>query len=238
MAHVPRLYRPGHLAAGPTALDAEQSRRLSSVMRLRDGDEFRLFCGDGREWRATVTGASRTGLRAEIHEVVRQSPAPALTLETWCALIRPNRFEVAIEKCTEAGADIIRPLITDHTARGDHPSESRLERWNRIAIEAAEQSGRLFLPVIAEPMPFADAVRQAHHPFVFADLEGASWREIAPLLPESGRLAVAIGPEGGWSDAERALARSRGALIAHAGDSILRTETAAVVFTALVRAYA
>jgi 16S rRNA (uracil1498-N3)-methyltransferase len=204
-------------------------------MRLRPGEQFCLFAGDGREWSAEVDAVPGGAVHARVIEVVRQEPAPALSLELWCALVRSNRFDLAVEKCTEAGVDVIRPLLTDHGARGDQPSASRFERWRRIAVEASEQSGRLFVPVVAEPLTLRDALARARHPVVVAGMAGQSWPSLVPMLPDAGPLALAVGPEGGWSDGELATARASGALLARIGPNILRTETAAIALVILAR---
>jgi 16S rRNA (uracil1498-N3)-methyltransferase len=234
MARLVRLHIPGRLGAGPLLLDKEQSRRLTSVMRLRPGDEFLVFGGDGHEWRAVLLGTGKSRSEAEVAGLVRQAPAPPLAIDLWCGLVRTNRFDWAVEKCTEAGADIIRPLVSEHAARGEDASASRLQRWQRIATEAAEQSGRLYLPVVEPPAPFARLL-DGSRVFVLADAGGQPWDETRRLLPERGQVTVAIGPEGGFSAEEVASARARGALVTRLGPNTLRTETAAVVATALLR---
>ncbi|MCL4232777.1 MAG: 16S rRNA (uracil(1498)-N(3))-methyltransferase [Dehalococcoidia bacterium] len=235
MAHVPRLFVRGHLGPGPLLIEGEQAQRLTKVMRLREGEKFLAFSGDGREWEATVGPAAKSGLHAAIGAFARQEPAPAVTLELWVALVRPNRFDWAVEKATEAGADVIRPLLSEHSARGEGSSAGRQERWERIAIEAAEQCGRLYMPVIEPPAHFNDLLGRHHGALVVADMGGRPWEEVSALLPDEGRLAVAIGPEGGFSQEEVARARAHGALVARLGPNTLRSETAAVVAVALVR---
>jgi 16S rRNA (uracil1498-N3)-methyltransferase len=236
MARQPRIYVPARIGPGPLRLDKDQSRRLTSVMRLRPGDPFLVFGGDGHEWHATLTGNLKAQVEAQVGELVRHAPVPALTLDLWCGLVRANRFDWAVEKCTEAGADIIRPLVSEHAARGEDASTTRLERWQRIAAEAAEQSGRLFVPVIEPPSPFARLIDSPGRVLVLADAGGQRWEETRRLLPDRGTVAIAIGPEGGFSDDEVAAARAHGALVTRLGPNILRTETAAVVATALLRA--
>ena len=236
MAHVPRVYIPARLAPGPVVLPAETARRLAAVLRAREGDPLLLFAGDGREWHATVTAAARDSLHAAITELARQAPPPVITLETWCAMVRPNRFDWMLEKCVEAGSDVIRPLATDHAARGESASPARRERWQRVVIEAAEQSGRLYLPSIEQPAAFATCLGRLGTTVLLADADGRSLDDLRPLLPIAGHVAVAIGPEGGWSDAERQRARAAGALMLRLGPHTLRTETAAVVATAMLSA--
>lgn len=236
MSRLPRIHLTGHLAAGPLEVTGDAAHRLRTVLRLKPGDGFLAFAGDGREYRATVRSVTKSGVLASVGEVVRQAPLPEVVLETWCALIRANRFDWALEKCVEAGADVIRPLVTERTVRGDAASASRRQRWDRIAIEAAEQSGRLFVPVVEAPLPFAEALRRHRGTLVAADPGGASVAEIGPLLPARGHIAVVVGPEGGLSDEERKAAEHAGALFLRLGPHVLRTETAAVVATALVRA--
>lgn len=235
MPHIPRVYRSGHLAPGPLLIDGEPARRLATVMRVRAGEEFRLFAGDGREWRATVIEVGRQAIRAEVGEVTRQEPPPVLTVEVWAGLVRANRFDWIVEKCTEAGADVIRPLVTGYGARGDEPSAARNERWHRIAVEAAEQCGRLYLPAVEPASSLDDLLSRHHGALLLADGGGLPWPQVVPLLPAEGRLALIIGPEGGLSADEVARARARGALVASLGPNILRTETAAVVAVGLLR---
>ncbi|MBI5949640.1 MAG: 16S rRNA (uracil(1498)-N(3))-methyltransferase [Chloroflexi bacterium] len=234
MAHVPRLYLP-HATPGRTVLDGDQSRRLGAVMRLREGDTFLVFGGDGREWRARVEGSVRGSVHATIEELVRQEPPPLLTVEVWCGMVRANRFDWAVEKCTEAGADIIRPLVTEHAARGEDASAARLERWGRLAVEASEQCGRLYLPVVEAPGHFDRLLDHLRTPLVIGARGGMPWQEAVPLLPARGRVIAAIGPEGGFSEAEVARAKAAGALTVAFGPHILRAETAAVVAVALLR---
>lgn len=235
MAHTPRLYYPGPLAPGPLVLDAEVAKRLVGVMRVGLGEEFLLFSGDGREWQARVTSVGRPGMTATVEAVVRQASPPAVVLETWIGVIRANRFETALEKCVEAGADIVRLVVGEYSQRGDEASANRLERWQRIVIEAAEQSGRLFLPVIDPPERLPRLLDSYRGALVMADAEGRSALDVAPLLPQTGRVALAVGPEGGFSPEESALLKRHGALSLSLGPYILRTETAAIAGTSLLR---
>ncbi|MCY3602347.1 MAG: RsmE family RNA methyltransferase [Chloroflexi bacterium] len=227
---------PEGVEPGTLDLAGAQARHLSGSRRLRRGDEFLVFAGDGVEYRASIEDVSRERVTASVGDITRRESRPARTVEVWCANVRANRMEWAIEKCVEAGIDVFRPITTERSVRGQELSESRRERWERIAIEAAEQCGRLYLPVIAPVMAFREALENREGALVVANRDGAPWSEVARELPEQGTVVIAVGPEGGFSEDEIASAIETGALVASLGPNTLRTETAAVVAVALARA--
>jgi 16S rRNA (uracil1498-N3)-methyltransferase len=238
MASLPRLFVPGPIRPGALSIDGDAAKRLTSVLRLRRGDAFTVFGGDGREYEATLEGTAGKRVAATVGPVTRQAPPAPLALELHCGLVRANRFDNVVEKATEAGADVIVPLISEHSARGEQPSAARYERWERIAIEASEQSGRLYAPVLGRPATFETVLRAPGAVVVVCEPGGVPWPEGARLLPQRGRLLLLVGPEGGFSDAEVAAARGAGAIVAAVAPHILRTETAAILATGLVRSLA
>ena len=235
MSHTPRVFVAPPLGPGPLAVRGSDAKHLAVVMRLRPGDEFLGFAGDGREWRATVTSVDRDTVLATVGELARQEAAPAVILETWIGVVRANRLDDAIEKCVEAGADIIRPVVCEFSQRSEVSSPAKTERWLRIAREAAEQAGRLFVPVVEPPVTLTTALERLHGAIVFGHASGQAAGELAPLLPRLGAVAWLVGPEGGLSEPELAALKRRGALPLALGPYILRTETAAVVGTAVLR---
>ena len=235
MEGLPRVCVPQGMGPGTLELAGAQARHLSGSRRLRKGDEFLAFAGDGVEYRARIEGVSRERVRAAVGEVTRRESRPARSVEVWCANVRANRMEWAIEKCVEAGVDVFHPITTERSARGQELSESRRKRWERIAIEAAEQCGRLYLPVLAPVVPFRKALADRDGALVVANRDGTPWSEVARELPEQGPVVIAVGPEGGFSEDEVTSAIEAGALVASLGPNTLRTETAAVVAVALAR---
>lgn len=235
MAHVPRLYLPDCRGAGTARLSGEQSRRLSEVMRVRVGEPALVFNGGGVEWTATVTSVAKQAVTLDVEGIVREEVALLPAIELCFPLIRAGRLDWLMEKAVECGADIFQPTHFEHSARGEAPSPSRSERWQRIAVEAAEQSGRLFVPGFRDVAGFADVVR-ASSAVLVADRSGESWERVRPQFAGAGKVTILIGPEGGLSEAEVAAAREAGAAVLSLGPNILRAETAAVVATALVRA--
>jgi len=233
--HIPRLHITGKLSAGPVVVDGEQARHLSKVMRVHEGDEVHLFNGDGREWRGEVASIERLRVIVDVGEIMRQSAAAPIVVETWCGLVRPQRYDLMIEKATEAGTDIIRPFLSARTMGTREASKARMERWERLAVEASEQSGRLQVPVIEHPVSFDRLLDTYHGALVLADGAGERWDAVTALLPREGHIAVAIGPEGGFTDEEMHAARRHGALRLSLGPHTFRTETAAIVATAMMR---
>jgi 16S rRNA (uracil1498-N3)-methyltransferase len=235
MAHIPRLHQPGPIAPGPVTLEGDQARRIGTVLRLREGDRFLMFGSDGQEWQVCVENVGRQRVHARVEDMIRQERPPAPYMELGIGIVRANRMDWAIEKCVEAGVDSIRPLTTAFTSRGSGDSAKRMERWQRVAVEAAEQSGRLFVPEILEPMSLDAWMHREHGRLLFGDREGQRWDKAREMVPSGGRVAFAIGPEGGFSQEELAQLRAAGGIGVWLAPNILRTETAAVVATALVR---
>jgi 16S rRNA (uracil1498-N3)-methyltransferase len=161
-----------------------------------------------------------------------------LSIELYAGLVRANRFDLVVEKATEAGADVITPLLSERSTRGEAPSESRNQRWERIAVEASEQSGRLYLPVLQPPVPLDRVLERPGLTLLMSHPGEMPWPEAAKLLPQRGSVALLIGPEGGFTSEEVAGARQRGAILTSISPNVLRTETAAIVTTALVRSAA
>ena len=224
-----RLFIPHDLAQGAEmALDAGQSRYLAAVMRQAAGDEVLLFNGRDGEWRAviTVVGKRAVGVRAEAR-TRPQALGPDLDLVI--ALVKRARLETIVEKAAELGARRVRPVTTERT----NAERTRVERLTAIATEAAEQTGRLDVPAIAEPQKL-EALIKAWEPgrrLLFCDEAGDALPILDALSPQARGepWAILIGPEGGFSAAERAMLRALPyATPASLGPRILRADTAAI----------
>ena len=221
-----RLYVPHDLAPGaPLTLDEGQSRYLASVMRQGVGDTLAVFNGRDGEWRASLATVGKRAVTLSALSCVRpQHVGPDLDLVI--ALVKRGRLETIVEKAAELGALRVRPVQTERT-NADH---IRIDRLRAIAMEAAEQTGRLDVPEIAEPVKL-DRVLSDWDParrLLFCDEAGD-----APTVLEAvtipGPWAILIGPEGGFSPTEREHLRSLPyAVPATLGPRILRADTAAI----------
>ena len=204
------------------ALDKAQANYLGNVMRLGEGDAALLFDGMNGEWRASVTeaGKKRMILRAE-EQTSAQEQVPDVTLAF--APIKKGRIDWLVEKAVELGVARLQPVITDRTIVRD----VKVERMRAHIIEAAEQCGRTALARLEAPVklePFLAA--RDGSPLYFADENGGAAAGKSFTAPPA---TILIGPEGGFTDAERAAIRAaEGTVAISLGPRILRAETAAL----------
>ena len=216
-----RLFTTYFLTANTSvSLTENQHHYLLHVMRLQAGDPVLLFNGTDGEWQANITVLSKKeGLLSVQHQTRPQSTPRSLIL---CpALIKKEPMDWVFQKATELGVTAIYPLITERTV----VSRLNLDRARLIVTEAAEQSERLSVPVLFDPMRPADLFR--HLP---GDVQPICLTERGETTFQSSLKspAILIGPEGGWSPAELELFHRSEVAFWHLGDTILRAETAAL----------
>jgi 16S rRNA (uracil1498-N3)-methyltransferase len=219
---------PGFPDRGPARLPPGESRHLATVLRAAPGDEIRLLDGRGRRARARLTsvqdGAAVVDVLA-VETLPRGSGPDGARVALAAAIPKGNRADWMIQKAVEVGLDAFFPILT---RRGVATAEgaAKRARWERIAAEAAKQSGRAVLPELHEPRPLAEiAELTAGWPLrTVADADGGGLGRVA------GDAVVFVGPEGGWSAEERALLA--GLVPLKLGPYTLRVETAAVLAVA------
>lgn len=221
-----RLFVPHDLSAGAGLdLDEGQSRYLAAVMRLSEGDELAIFNGRDGEWRARVAKVGKRAVALEAEAQTRpQATGPDLDLVI--ALVKRARLETIVEKAAELGARRVRPVITERT-NADH---TRVDRLQAIATEASEQTGRLDVPEVLEPVKLDKLIAgwDAQRKLLFCD-EAGDAKPVLAAVGEGGPWAILIGPEGGFSPKEREMLRALPyATPATLGPRILRADTAAI----------
>ncbi len=212
----------------------DQSRYLTQVMRLKIGDDLLVFNGVDGEWRAILTEILKKGAVLRVEEQLRpQSTTP--DLELLISVVKKSALEFAVEKAVELGVRRIRLVVT-HRTQTQHV---RMDRLDAIAIEAAEQTGRLDVPLVDEPVKLADLLDswESGRGLMFCDETGGE--PAGPTLQAAGEgpWAVLIGPEGGFSPEERERLRSLPFTTAVSlGPRILRADTAAIAALTLWQA--
>jgi 16S rRNA (uracil1498-N3)-methyltransferase len=235
---VHRFYlSPEHLTDDLVALPEEVAHQVVRVLRLREGAGIALFCGDGSESRAVLEEVSPRRVTARIQGRVAPEVELPCELHVALAVLKGEKLDWVVQKLTELGASRISLTLTERTivAAGEERWPKRLERYARIAREAAEQSGRVRVPAIDGPVPLAETLDDSR--WFFLDPE-AGESLAASLEPCPSRLGLLIGPEGGFTAEEREAALAAGAAGVTLGRRVLRAETAAIAAAALVSAAA
>jgi 16S rRNA (uracil1498-N3)-methyltransferase len=222
------------------ALHGDQAQHLSRVLRAQIGMEFDVVAG-GRAWLARIASIDRDSVQFTLLHELETTPALSLTL--LLSIFKFDRMEWAIEKAVELGCSRIVPMIAERTEK--HLAQAagkRVERWRRLALEAAKQSRRGDLPEIAEPSRLAEILAGSEGPTPIRILLSET-EEDQPLLrifqptPEAtAGIMLAVGPEGGWTAAEIATFTRSGWRSASLGPRILRVETAVIAALAIVNA--
>ncbi len=231
-----RFFVPGEkIRDGIATLPEEQAHHLRNVLRVRPGDQVEIIDGEGNGYLGTVDISARevrvTGLK-KFGEPV------AADLILAAALIKGERFEWVIQKATELGVTSIVPLQTHYSEvrLGSERIENRVQRWCRIAAEAAKQSHRLSIPRVHSPISlqqFLSSERRLDYNHVlFYERAAQSWN---PASLAGTHTVVCVGPEGGWHPDEVAAAAEAGYTLYSLGNRILRADTAAVVALTLVQ---
>jgi 16S rRNA (uracil1498-N3)-methyltransferase len=215
------------------ALVGEHADHLVRVLRARVGEDFDIATGQGvRRGRIVLVKEDR--VEFELNEMISAASSAEITL--LLAVYKFDRMEWAIEKCTELGVSRIVPVISRRTdSHLAAASRKRVERWQRIARQAAEQSRRAAPPEIAAPIKLSEALNSPTGlRILLAESEDHTLLLDAMKAGTADRaVALAVGPEGGWTEEEVNAFRQAGWISASLGSTILRAETAAIAATAI-----
>lgn len=225
-------------------LQADEARHLRDVLRLKPGDEVYVFDGEGKEFQCAIEDSRRDVARLKVlAEVAPARPESALQLTLAVALLKNDKFDLVVQKATELGVVGIVPVMTrlaDIRLRDDSDVGKRVTRWQRIALEAAKQSGRALVPDVVAPISFAAFVQSAANPgqrnLMFSERGGQSFAVFKESLASTPNLITAlVGSEGGWTDEELEQASSTGWAILTLGGRTLRAETASIAAVVLLQ---
>jgi 16S rRNA (uracil1498-N3)-methyltransferase len=213
--------------------DFELIHQMVNVFRFSVGDKVILFDGSGFEYETEIISISKKLVVVKILNQANKSTSDS-NISLYLSLIKKSNFELAAEKCTEIGVSEIQPIVSERSEKKD----LNLERLNKIVKEASEQSGRVTLPKVSAILALDKAVSQAVSEGKFCVTFHTSKSDCHPLesrtYNEKGgkiinKIALFIGPEGGWTEKEMALFKKNNFQICSLGQNILRAETAAMV---------
>lgn len=226
--------KPDQFHGDAVALDADETRHLRDVLRLKPGDVVQVFDGVGNEFHCEVSTVSKKAAALLVRvRVQAASPESPLELTLAATMLKGEKYDLVVQKAVELGVQRLVPIRTARTDVRSKDSTTRVARWRKIALEASKQSGRAFLMVVEDPIDFEMLLRsvEPRECILFAERDGESF----PKHVSTKKLTAIVGPEGGWEDVELAAARSAGVQIVTLGDRIMRAETAAIAITAILQ---
>lgn len=231
-----RFFVP-QIRRGTAELTGPEAEHLVRVLRVEPGQIYEI--SDNQDlYLAEIEVARKSAVSFRVLERL-ELPGPSVRIVLLAALIKFDRFEWLIEKATELGAATIQPIDTVRTERGlAEASTKRLIRWQKVALEASQQSRRVHLPQIEQTVPFAKAVDVKSNVHLLLD-ESPQAPPILQILPNERTatdcVALLSGPEGGWMEEERRKATGSGWLPCSLGQRVLRAETAALAALAVIQ---
>ena len=220
-------------------LPADEARHLTRVLRLASGARVAVFDGKGREFIATVSTASRDRVTLRLEEAVERFPGPRVSITLAQAILKGDKMDDVVRDATMIGADEIVPVLSEHIsvkpaviARGKPE-----ERWTRVAIASAKQCGRATVPTVDAPvtlgswlggLPKDETLRLILVEPTISDPRVRALREFINTPPPP-RVAILVGPEGGWSTRELDAALAAGCMPVRLGRLTLRADAVALV---------
>jgi 16S rRNA (uracil1498-N3)-methyltransferase len=227
---IPRIHHPAPLTSGGHAeLSDAAANHVAKVLRLPVGAPLILFNGEGGEFAAVINAIDKRRVTVDIgafHDTEREPPLPL-----WLAqgISRGERMDYTLQKAVELGVSRIIPLFTEHCGvqLSGERLEKRIQHWEGVVISACEQCGRNRIPQIMSPAKLAQWLAAPGEGLRLV-LDPEADHSLAQIPTPTGPITLLIGPEGGLSDQEVALAKAAGYVGLRLGPRILRTETAAV----------
>jgi 16S rRNA (uracil1498-N3)-methyltransferase len=234
-----RIYQPQALSSGEIYhLSLEATHHLIHVLRLSVGAEFILFNGIGGEFTAKIIALEKKRVCVQVgkfNPINRESPLQIILAQT---ITRPDKMDFVLQKAVELGVTHLVPLITARCSLQKLTSErwqKRLLHWQAILVSACEQSGRTRIPTLSSAVSLQTALQDIKADLRFM-LRPDTTQAFPRVIQSCHRVAVLVGPEGGWSETEIKLAKEQGYLSLQLGPRILRTETAGLVALTLLQA--
>jgi 16S rRNA (uracil1498-N3)-methyltransferase len=228
-----RRWIADEVSGNRAALVGAHADHLSRVLRARVGQEFDIATGEVVR-RGRISSVEDGRVAFELGEEISGAKSVEVTL--FLAVIKFDRMEWAIEKCTELGVSRIIPVIARRTdSHLAAASANRVERWRRIARQAAEQSRQSLPPELANPVKLNDGIKIARglRILLAESEEQILLRDVLKSEADHNPITLAIGPEGGWTEEELKLFRASDWIATSLGNTILRAETAAIAATAV-----
>lgn len=233
---IQRIYTDQPLeTGGEITLEEDASHHLHHVLRMQAGDSINLF-NKGHEYAATLEQIGKYTATATLLDLVREEPEPTLAIHLLIGVSRGERMDFALQKATELGVTRVTPVFTKRCVvkLNEKKQTNRMAHWNKIVINACEQSERCRLPTLDTPLEVGDALRTYNNGSALL-LDHRSDKTLHDLEQPKSSVTILVGPEGGLSSEERTLAMSQGFCGVRLGPRIMRTETAPLAAIAAIQ---
>ena len=233
---MPRFFVEGR-PQGEVLLGGEDGRHIVRSLRMRPGEALTLCDGQGTDYACTIVSAQGESALVRVEEAFPNRTEPRAQVTVCQCLAKGDKLETVTQKAVELGVNSITPVMTRRcVSRPDAKSmKKKLERYNRIALEAAKQSGRGIIPQVNPLLELDQALRQMQQsgcPILFYENATAPARQL--LQSATGKIAILIGAEGGFDEDEVERAKVAGCSILSLGKRILRCETAPLAALSII----
>lgn len=211
-------------------LNEEQSRHIAKALRMKVGDMLTLTCGDGNDYGCIIDEITQNCVTLSVCYKQANNSEPSVKVTLYQGVPKGDKLEDVIQKCTELGITSVCPVLTHRSvSRPDEKSAKKKQmRYQKIALEAAQQSGRGIVPEIQAMTKLEQAIKNdtAELKILFYEGGGESLKKL--ITTDVKTVSIYIGPEGGFEESEVELIKKSGGVIASLGKRILRTQTAPV----------
>lgn len=228
---MPKFFVP-HIAGGEVLLEGETARHISRSLRMRIGDMLLLSDGNGTDYGCRITVMQGEAVQLKVCYSQPSESEPSVKVTLYQGVPKGDKMEDIIQKTVELGVTEIVPVLTKRSISRPDPksAKKKSERYQKIALEAAKQSGRGIIPAVSPMVPFAEALKSAHQDIkiLFYEGGGTPLTELIKQAPCVKTIAVFIGPEGGFEPEEARAVAVSGGVTATLGKRILRTQTAPI----------
>jgi len=227
---VPHIYQPSAIFLNtPVALDDDAAGHVGRVLRMQVGDKVSIFNGEGGEYLSEIIEVSKKNVVVEPQEFVDHDVESPLKIHLGQGISRGDKMDFTIQKSVELGITEITPIFSQRCGvklSGDRLAKKH-QQWQKIAIAAAEQSGRNFVPVVHPPIDIKEWLEQASDAIKLT-LHPRAEHSIKTIQVPNEGVRFLVGPEGGFTDAEIDIAKQQNFVDIRLGPRVLRTETAAL----------
>ncbi len=232
---MPKFFAPReNITDTQITIDSEDAKHIKKVLRIGVGDTVTICDGAGIDYTAKISEIDEKSVICDIVESYKCNTEPGIKVTLFQGLPKASKMDYIIQKNTELGICEITPVSMSRCVvklENKKAEEKKTERWQKIALEAAKQSGRGIIPTVNMPLTFDEVVRSVkEYDLVFAPYEceeETRLRDVVEAHPEAKNIAFIIGPEGGFDPNEIEKLKESGIKTVTLGKRILRTETAA-----------